>query len=148
VEGANDGIGGAQQLQIKRARMRVEILKQESDPRAKYELFQRLNTGGDNLSEQEIRNCVGIMLNQPFQHWLSNLADEADFRATISQTSRRPLHTKLPSPQIKITSSAATGGFGSTYDVRSLPGCRLNSRVCTQLVLHSPYALATHSWCL
>jgi hypothetical protein len=98
ADGADDGIGGAQQLQIKRARMRVEILKQESDPRAKYELFQRLNTGGDNLSEQEIRNCVGIMLNQPFQRWLSDLADEAGFRTTISQTEtaiERQAHVEL-----------------------------------------------------
>lgn len=95
---ANDGIGAAQQLQIKRARMRVEILKQESDPRAKYELFQRLNTGGDSLSQQEIRNCVGIMLNRDFQRWLIALADDADFRATINQTEtavERQAHVEL-----------------------------------------------------
>lgn len=85
-EDENDGIGTSQQLQIKRARMRVEILKQESDPQAKYELFQRLNTGGDNLSEQEIRNCVGVMLNPAFQCWLVELADVPEFRRTISQT--------------------------------------------------------------
>ena len=38
---AEDGIGKAPQLQIKRSRIRVEILKQESDVQAKYELFQR-----------------------------------------------------------------------------------------------------------
>lgn len=93
-----DGIGGGQQLQIKRARMRVEILKQESDERAKYELFQRLNTGGENLSEQEIRNCVGIMLNQPFQRWMADLADTPAFRATINQTEaaiERQMHVEL-----------------------------------------------------
>ncbi|VWC79321.1 hypothetical protein BLA18109_03126 [Burkholderia lata] len=97
-EDGADGIGGAQQLQIKRARMRVEILKQESDPRAKYELFQRLNTGGENLSEQEIRNCVGVMLNQPFQHWMTQLAEIPDFRATINQTEaaiERQMHVEL-----------------------------------------------------
>ena len=81
-----DGIGSPQQLQIKRARMRVEILKQESDPQAKYELFQRLNTGGENLSEQEIRNCVGVMLNPEFQKWLLQLASNIDFLTTIDQT--------------------------------------------------------------
>lgn len=83
---ADDGIGAPQQLQIKRARMRVEILKQESDPQAKYELFQRLNTGGENLSEQEIRNCVGVMLNPEFQKWLLQLAANVDFLTTIDQT--------------------------------------------------------------
>lgn len=85
-EDAEDGIGSLQQLQIKRARMRVEILKQESDPQARFELFQRLNTGGANLSEQEVRNCVGIMLDKTFQNWLVNCSDDVSFRRAISQT--------------------------------------------------------------
>lgn len=83
---AEDGIGQAQQLQIKRARLRVEILKQESDPKAKYELFQRLNTGGAGLSEQEVRNCVAIMLNKTFSDWLKQLSENDAFVETIAQT--------------------------------------------------------------
>lgn len=86
TEEANDGIGTTLQMQIKRARMRVEILKQESDPQAKYELFQRLNTGGETLSEQEVRNCVGIMLDREFHNWLTACADDDSFRTVISQT--------------------------------------------------------------
>jgi hypothetical protein len=85
-ENEDNGIGTSLQLQIKRARMRVEILKQESDPQAKYELFQRLNTGGQNLSEQEIRNCVGVMLNPAFQTWIVTQANNTAFRTVISQT--------------------------------------------------------------
>lgn len=85
-EGANDGIGRAQQLQIKRARVRVEILKQESDPQAKYELFQRLNTGGASLSEQEVRNCVAVMINRPFHVWLLRQAALPSFQKAIAQT--------------------------------------------------------------
>ncbi len=94
----DDSIGAAQQLQIKRARMRVEILKQESDPQAKFELFQRLNTGGQNLSEQEVRNCVGVMIDKSFQDWLVSRADTPDFRATINQTEaaiERQAHVEL-----------------------------------------------------
>jgi hypothetical protein len=85
-EEADDGIGTAWQIQIKRARMRVEILRQESDPQAKYELFQRLNTGGVTLSEQEVRNCVSIMLDRTFQTWLVSCADLPVFRTAICQT--------------------------------------------------------------
>jgi hypothetical protein len=81
-----DGIGQSLQLAIKRARIRVEILKQESDPKARYELFQRLNTGGADLSEQEVRNCVAVMLNKPFHEWLLKCSENADFRTTIDQT--------------------------------------------------------------
>ena len=35
----------AQKIDVKRARLRIEILKRESDASSKFELFQRLNTG-------------------------------------------------------------------------------------------------------
>jgi uncharacterized protein with ParB-like and HNH nuclease domain len=81
-----DGIGTIQQLQIKRARIRVEILKQESDSKAKFELFQRLNTGGAELSPQEVRNCVAVMLNKDFYAWLVARTQNSDFLETIDQT--------------------------------------------------------------
>lgn len=94
----DNGIGRKNQLGIKRARIRVEILKNESDPSAKYELFQRLNTGGAELSEQEVRNCVAVMLNKIFYEWLKNCASYPAFVTTVSQTERsveRQMHTEL-----------------------------------------------------
>lgn len=79
-------IGKILQLEIKRARIRVEILKKESDPHAKYELFQRLNTGGTKLSEQEVRNCIAVMLNPKFFAWLKSCAEIPSFMRTTSQT--------------------------------------------------------------
>lgn len=83
---ANDGIGQNLQIEIKRVRMRVEILRAESDATAKFELFQRLNTGGANLSSQEVRNCIAVSLNQTFYDWLINRSKEASFLQTTSQT--------------------------------------------------------------
>ncbi|MCP4344777.1 MAG: DUF262 domain-containing protein [Desulfobacterales bacterium] len=82
----DNGIGKTNQLEIKRARMRVEILRKISDPLAKYELFQRLNTGGAKLSEQEVRNCIAVMLNKPFYEWLKQCADNTAFVTTVTQT--------------------------------------------------------------
>jgi len=45
-------------LSIKRTACRVEIIQKESDFQMRYELFKRLNTGGEGLTRQEIRNCV------------------------------------------------------------------------------------------
>lgn len=93
-----DGIGSALQIQIKRARLRVEILKEESDPLIKYELFQRLNTGGVNLSQQEVRNSVGYMVDSAFQSWLVARAETATFENTIDQTpnaKERQTHVEL-----------------------------------------------------
>lgn len=86
LQEGDDGIGHLQQLQIKRARLRVEILRNTSSPDAKFELFQRLNTGGAELSEQEVRNCVAIMLNKDFYVWLKSCSEFDAFRKTISQT--------------------------------------------------------------
>ena len=79
-------ISKIQQLQIKRARLRVEILQKESDEQAKYELFQRLNTGGAPLSQQEVRNCVAIMIKPELQRTLSSLAEFVPFTTATDQT--------------------------------------------------------------
>lgn len=81
-----NGIGTSLQIQIKRQRIRVEILKKESDNNAKYELFQRLNTGGTKLSEQEIRHCVVVMLNQTAASLMTRLAQNVDFKAVTCLT--------------------------------------------------------------
>lgn len=76
---SKDGIGRQVQIEIKRARLRVEILKPDSDEFAKYELFQRLNTGGISLSDQEIRNCIAIMVNSQLFEWLLKLSKDKVF---------------------------------------------------------------------
>lgn len=77
-----------QQLQVKRARIRVEILKNDSDADAKFELFQRLNTGGSILSEQEVRNCVLVMLNRDFFRRLQRLSTDDALNATFPATEK------------------------------------------------------------
>lgn len=77
----------ALQLEVKRARMRVEILRKESDQDTKFELFQRLNTGGSKLSEQEVRNSVLVMINPQFHEWLTRLTEIESFVETVQLTS-------------------------------------------------------------
>lgn len=67
------------QLTVRRSRVRVEILGQETDAHAKYELFQRLNSGGTNLSEQELRNCVIIAINKDAFDRIRQMVANSDF---------------------------------------------------------------------
>lgn len=76
------------QLRIKRAKIHVNIILAQSDNSAKYELFQRLNTGGTALSDQEVRNCILVMEDPTFYRWLEELASTEDFRNCISLTDR------------------------------------------------------------
>lgn len=78
-----------QQLAFKRARIDIIIVKKESDPNTKYELFQRLNTGGSKLSDQEVRNCLMIMTNRDFYVFLDGLSKNTDFNECITITDRK-----------------------------------------------------------
>ena len=54
-EDNNNSFDQTQRLIIKRAKLGVQIIKKESDKDTKFELFQRLNTGGTALTEQEMQ---------------------------------------------------------------------------------------------
>ena len=78
----------AQKLFIKRSKLDVKIILKGSDDESKYELFQRLNTGGSPLSEQELRNCILIMENRKMFSWLSELSKDENFDECIVLTDR------------------------------------------------------------
>lgn len=75
-------------LFFKRSSIAIEIIKKESDPNSKYELFQRLNTLGSSLSDQEVRNCLLIMINREMFDWLTRLASNQDFIDSIGLSER------------------------------------------------------------
>ncbi|HZF84304.1 MAG TPA: DUF262 domain-containing protein [Burkholderiaceae bacterium] len=75
-------------LTIKRAKISASIVLKESDENAKYDLFQRLNTGGSQLSAQEVRNCLLVMLNKPMFDWLKQLVEFEPFKATTALSER------------------------------------------------------------
>lgn len=78
-----------QQIQIKRAKIRIEILSKMSDVQAKFELFQRLNTGGSSLVPQEIRNCMISSINPTFYRYIKDLSLNPDFVSTLALSESR-----------------------------------------------------------
>lgn len=78
------------QLSLKRSKIAVSIILKESDENAKYDLFQRLNTGGSELSPQEVRNCLLVMLNKGMYEWLRDLSQRSSFVQACA-LSDRPL---------------------------------------------------------
>jgi hypothetical protein len=77
-----------QRLLIKRAKISVSIILKESDDMAKFELFQRLNTGGSMLSDQEVRNSILVMMNREFYRWLRQLSEDPHFAACVALSDR------------------------------------------------------------
>lgn len=63
------------QINIKRAVCRVELLRYNGENgELKYELFNRLNTGGSTATEQEIRNCIFRGTTDVFNNFLKDLS--------------------------------------------------------------------------
>jgi len=54
----------------------------------KYELFQRLNTGGAIATSQEVRNCILLMLNKELYELMRSLANHESFRSCIALSDR------------------------------------------------------------
>lgn len=70
-------------LSIKRAGCRVEVIKTGSKPKMKYEVFERLNTGGSELTEQEVRNCIFRAMSPYFVDWIDKLASFTPFSDSL-----------------------------------------------------------------
>ena len=73
---------------FKREKINVTIIKQESDAQTKYELFQRLNTNGSPLSDQEVRSCILLMENKDFYQKFVNLSSYVNFQSVLSFSER------------------------------------------------------------
>lgn len=60
--------------------LKATVLNDKSDLSVRFDLFERLNTGGIKLTEQEIRNCV---YRGSFNDDLKVLATQPNFRAVV-----------------------------------------------------------------
>lgn len=78
----------ALQIRLKRSFVRVEVVRKGSNPKFKYHMFKRLNTGGILLTPQQLRNCTIRLLNAKFNDFIIDLAENnADFQNTTSNLS-------------------------------------------------------------
>lgn len=92
----NNSLSDGQRRFIKRAKLTVIIIDQDSDDFFQYEMFQRLNTGGTHLSSQEIRNCILIAKDQSIYETFCELSKY------ISYVKSLPLSPKEKKEQVPI----------------------------------------------
>ena len=78
-----DDFPTALQIRVKRAFIRMEIIRKETDPRFKYHMFKRLNTGGDTLSDQQVRNATIRMLDSKFPDFIIALSKISAFKTCV-----------------------------------------------------------------
>jgi len=68
------------QLDFRMKPLKIITLSDKSDKQVRFDLFERLNTGGVKLSDQEIRSCV---YRGAFNDLLKKLAQDANFLRII-----------------------------------------------------------------
>ncbi|WP_049566081.1 DUF262 domain-containing protein [Nonomuraea sp. SBT364] len=80
---------GSQKIEFKRARLDFRILLKESDKKVRYDLFDRLNSGGAITSAQEVRTAILLMEHPEFYRWLDSLRNLDDFSSCVPLTTRQ-----------------------------------------------------------
>jgi hypothetical protein len=68
------------QLQFKLRPVKVTTLSDKSDLKVRFDLFERLNTGGVKLTDQEIRGCI---YRGQFSDFLERMSGNRDFRKVV-----------------------------------------------------------------
>ncbi|KQO09693.1 hypothetical protein ASF06_05395 [Agreia sp. Leaf244] len=74
----------AQKLDLRLARLDIRVIKRSSDPKAKFDLFQRLNSFGSALTPQEIRSALIAGVNGDALAWLHKLSTLKSFVDTVA----------------------------------------------------------------
>jgi len=80
------GLENSIKLFFRRARLDFQVLKNPSSSRTKFDLFQRLNRGGNIANPQEIRSCVMVALDPEFTLQIRALADTPKVRQIFGST--------------------------------------------------------------
>lgn len=89
-----ESIPKALQIKIKRSFVRMEVIKKESEKSLKYHMFKRLNTGGELLSDQEIRNCTIRLLNSDALNFIEDCSQNEDYRSVIKKIGEEKINKK------------------------------------------------------
>lgn len=71
------------QFMLQTRPLRITVLNDRSDFNVRYDLFERLNTGGVTLHEQEIRNCV---FTGEFNDFIKELSLNLHFQSVVKMT--------------------------------------------------------------
>ncbi len=82
------------QLFFRRHRFDFQILKHPSDPKTKYDLFQRLNRGGAYANEQEVRTCSMVLTNREFTQRLRLFVTKDEFKKIFQVTDEQRMNQK------------------------------------------------------
>ncbi|OIJ32689.1 DUF262 domain-containing protein [Microbacterium sp. LCT-H2] len=77
-------LSDAQKLDLRLARLDLRVIKRGSDPKAKFDLFQRLNSYGSPLTTQEIRTALIAGMNGDALAWMQRLSEHETYVQSLA----------------------------------------------------------------
>jgi hypothetical protein len=83
-----EDIGSVLRLILEDQTITTQVIKNESDENAKFEVFRRINSGGSFLSKQELRNALLILQNKKFLTWMESLSKDKNFEEVCNLSER------------------------------------------------------------
>ena len=91
-----EGMSLRSRLALKRTYCRVEVIKTGSAPNMKFDVFERLNTGGSRLEPQEIRNAIFRATDPAFMTFCDERASFSPFKDSlqISENQRQAMYDR------------------------------------------------------
>jgi hypothetical protein len=82
-------LDSAQRITFKRSKLDIKIVKEAESAKTKYDLFDRLNSGGSVLSDQEFRNSLIVMADPSFMDWLEAIRSLPDFQLSVAPSDKQ-----------------------------------------------------------
>lgn len=86
--GDTTALSEAQKLDVRLARLDLRVIKRGSDPKTKFDLFQRLNSFGSVLTAQDSRSAMIAGTNLEALAWLTGLAKNPSFQTCVALSER------------------------------------------------------------
>lgn len=74
---------------LKNARIRIELVEDNDDLYSQYLLFSRLNSNGEDLSPQELRNFLVYKLSPDFYELMNDFRDNTNFKEAVNLNTNR-----------------------------------------------------------
>ncbi len=105
------------QRTFKRSTIRIEIIKTSNADYMKYELFKRLNTTGEPLSLQEIRNCILSQTNNDLNKKIITMAQDELFINFFRVTNAKKKKKELESLILGCIAFSLIKDSSKVYDV-------------------------------
>lgn len=113
----NSSLDKSLQLFFRRSRLDFQVLKHPSDPKTKFDLFQRLNRGGEYANEQEVRTCSMVLGNPDATRRIKEIADSERFVRVLNVTEEQKSKQKNIEYLVRAIVHTAKE-FGGDLDVQ------------------------------